>query len=170
MQLNFFNENIFLEKKRTPRIPYQGGKNKIANEIIEAIINNTENTESRRFVDAFAGGGSISYGVLQTKKFKEILANDINEKMIFLHKNIKNINLFEILANPCVFGGSEIYEGTTHINNIKNDLTESVSRVVYSFGNDLSSNMFSKNLKVKYLLGKYLVEENNKVGVLMSNL
>ena len=55
---------------------YQGSKAKIADEIISML------PARKYFIDAFAGGGSLSHCALESGKFEHIIANDIQTKDI----------------------------------------------------------------------------------------
>ena len=55
---------------------YQGSKSKIADEIISLLPN------KKYFIDAFAGGGSLSHCALNSGKFENIIANDLQTKEI----------------------------------------------------------------------------------------
>ena len=55
---------------------YQGSKSKIADEIISML------PARKYFIDAFAGGGSLSHCALESGKFEHIIANDIRTKDI----------------------------------------------------------------------------------------
>ena len=85
-----FNETKF-SLNHYPRIPYQGSKNAIAKDIINAILNTTQ--QRGRFVDAFCGGGGVLYSVYLSGEFKEVLGNDINSDLINLHKNLPELDL-----------------------------------------------------------------------------
>lgn len=55
---------------------YQGSKSKIADEIISLLPNR------KYFIDAFAGGGALSHCALNSGKFENIVANDLQTKDI----------------------------------------------------------------------------------------
>ena len=55
---------------------YQGSKSKIADEIISLL------PARKYFIDAFAGGGAISHCALESGKFENIIANDLQTKDI----------------------------------------------------------------------------------------
>ena len=57
-------------------LPYMGGKNRIAKELITEIIWNEPNAQI--FIDLFAGGCAMSHAALLSGKFKKVIANDIN--------------------------------------------------------------------------------------------
>ena len=58
-------------------LPYMGSKNRISKELITEIIWNEPNAEI--FVDLFAGGCAMSHAALLSRRFKKVIANDINE-------------------------------------------------------------------------------------------
>ena len=55
---------------------YQGSKSKIADEIIALL------PSKKYFVDAFSGGGALAHCALESKKFENIIANDLQTKEI----------------------------------------------------------------------------------------
>lgn len=55
---------------------YQGSKSKIADEIISLLPN------KKYFVDAFSGGGALAHCALESGKFENIIANDLQTKSI----------------------------------------------------------------------------------------
>ena len=57
-------------------LPYMGSKNRIAKELITEIIWNEPNAQI--FIDLFAGGCAMSHAALLSRRFKKVIANDIN--------------------------------------------------------------------------------------------
>ena len=55
---------------------YQGSKSKIADEIISLLPN------KKYFIDAFSGGGALAHCALESGKFENIIANDLQTKEI----------------------------------------------------------------------------------------
>ena len=55
---------------------YQGSKSKIADEIIALL------PSRKYFIDVFAGGGSLAHCALESKRFENIIANDLQTKEI----------------------------------------------------------------------------------------
>lgn len=55
---------------------YQGSKSKIADEIISLL------PAKKHFVDAFSGGGALAHCALESGKFENIIANDLQTKSI----------------------------------------------------------------------------------------
>lgn len=55
---------------------YQGSKSKIADEIISLL------PAKKHFVDAFSGGGALAHCALESGKFENIIANDLQTKEI----------------------------------------------------------------------------------------
>lgn len=62
-------------------LPYMGSKNKIAKKIVELL------PSGERLVDLFAGGCAITHCALLSGKWKQVLANDINAKIVQLFKD-----------------------------------------------------------------------------------
>jgi site-specific DNA-adenine methylase len=160
-----------LPKIRTYRIPYVGSKNVIAPQIIEAILSNTVDHGSRRFVDAFCGGGAIMYGVMQTKMFASILGNDLHSEMIELHRNLPDLDLQYIAETPCILLPNatvkEKYPFVKLIDEIE-PRYQMAFRVVYSFGNDCRTNLWGSEMIVKYNLGRLLFTQPELMGAAIS--
>ena len=57
-------------------LPYMGSKNRIAKELITEIIWNEPNAET--FIDLFAGGCAMTHAAILSRRFKQVIANDIN--------------------------------------------------------------------------------------------
>ena len=57
-------------------LPYMGSKNRIAKELITEIIWNEPNAQI--FIDLFAGGCAMSHAAILSRRFKQVIANDIN--------------------------------------------------------------------------------------------
>ena len=55
---------------------YQGSKSKIADEIISLL------PARKYFIDAFSGGGALAHCALESRKFENIIANDLQTKEI----------------------------------------------------------------------------------------
>ena len=55
---------------------YQGSKSKIADEIISKL------PSKKYFIDAFSGGGALAHCALESEKFENIIANDLQTKDI----------------------------------------------------------------------------------------
>ena len=60
-----------MAKKQTYGVPYQGSKNKLAEDIIALL------PEGKRLVDLFAGGCAITHCALLSGKWETILSNDL---------------------------------------------------------------------------------------------
>jgi len=160
-----------LPKIRTYRIPYVGSKNVIAPQIIEAILSNTTGHKSRRFVDAFCGGGAILYGVLQTKMFAAILGNDLHSEMVELHKNLCDLDLQYIAETPCILlPNATVQERYPHVKLIDEiePRYQMAFRIVYSFGNHCRTNMWGDKMVIKYELARLLMFEPDTIGAAIS--
>ena len=55
---------------------FQGSKSKIADEIISKL------PAKKYFIDAFSGGGALAHCALESRKFENIIANDLQTKAI----------------------------------------------------------------------------------------
>lgn len=60
-----------MAKKKTYGVPYQGSKNRIAEDIIALL------PTGKRLVDLFAGGCAITHCALLFGKWETILSNDL---------------------------------------------------------------------------------------------
>ena len=160
-----------LPKIRTYRIPYVGSKNAIAPQVIERILSNTSNHGSRRFVDAFCGGGAILYGVIQTKMFGAILGNDLHTEMIELHKNLGSLDLQYIAETPCLMlPNKTVQEKYPHVKLIDeiDPRYQMAFRIVYSFGNHCRTNMWGDKMVIKYELARLLMFDPDNIGAAIS--
>lgn len=162
-----------LPRIRTYRIPYIGSKNAIAGQLIEAIINNVGGLSESRFVDGFCGGGAITYGVLQTKLFSSILANDLHEDMILLHQNLKNLDLNFVAKTPCILAKNDEvlskYPFVKTIDEIE-DKYKMIFKIVYSFGNNCITNLFGGDVIYKYGVSYSLFNEPEKLAKLIADI
>jgi len=160
-----------LPKIRTYRIPYVGSKNAIASQVIEGILSSTVDHGSRRFVDAFCGGGAILYGILQTKMFAAILGNDLHSEMVELHKNLCDLDLQYIAETPCILlPNATVQERYPHVKLIDEiePRYQMAFKIVYSFGNHCRTNMWGDKMVIKYELARLLMFEPDTIGAAIS--
>lgn len=111
-------------------IPMQGSKNKIADWVIEHI------PSARHFFDLFAGGGAVAHAALLSGKYGHVHANDITDSVM----------LFQDALN----GDLDKYEPDrfrTREDFFAEKDTNPFVRIVYSFGNDQSSYLYSRNIE-----------------------
>lgn len=111
-------------------LPYQGGKTKLADWIIDLF------PKATHFYDLFAGGCSISHAALLSGKFEHVHANDITD----------SVKLFEDALN----GDLDKYEPerfrTREYFFAEKD-TNPFVRIVYSFGNDQATYLYSREIE-----------------------
>ena len=83
IEKDLFN-NIIKQDYNNLRIPYQGGKQKIAQELMYKMLEIKPN--AKYFVDLFAGGGSMSFLALQMGL--KVVYNDKHTNLInFVNNN-----------------------------------------------------------------------------------
>lgn len=111
-------------------LPYQGGKSKLAEWIIDLF------PKATHFYDLFAGGCSISHAALLSGKFEHVHANDITD----------SVKLFEDALN----GDLDKYEPErfrTREDFFAEKGTNPFVRIVYSFGNDQYTYLYSREIE-----------------------
>ena len=111
-------------------LPYQGGKSKLADWIIDLF------PKATHFYDLFAGGCSISHAALLSGKFEHVHANDITD----------SVKLFEDALN----GDLDKYEPErfrTREDFFAEKNTNPLVRIVYSFGNDQATYLYSREIE-----------------------
>ena len=169
--LNLFGE-YELPRIKSYRIPYIGSKNAIASQLFGKILTHTNNHGKRRFVDAFCGGGAMTYGALQTQMFKEILGNDLNTELILLHQNLKDLDLQYIAGTPClILPNKEVQDKYPFVKMIDDIPSEYqyAFRITYSFGNNTIDNLWGDNMIVKYDIAYHLFHQPGKVSGLIAS-
>lgn len=111
-------------------LPYQGGKSKLADWIIDLF------PKATHFYDLFAGGCSISHAALLSGKFEHVHANDITD----------SVKLFEDALN----GDLDKYEPErfrTREDFFAEKDTNPFVRIVFSFSNDQHSYLYSREIE-----------------------
>lgn len=68
--VNESEEDNIMAKKKTYGVPYQGSKNKLAEDIIALL------PAGKRFVDLFAGGCAMTHAAILSGKWERVLCND----------------------------------------------------------------------------------------------
>lgn len=114
---------------RTYGLPYMGSKSKIVKHIVPLLPN------ANTFVDLFAGGGAVTHYAMTTAKYKHFVFNDINPLM------------------PKAFGmalNGEFENETRWIS--REDFfrlrdTDPYVAICFSFGNNLSTYMYNKDIE-----------------------
>lgn len=111
-------------------LPYQGGKSKLAEWIIDLF------PKATHFYDLFAGGCSISHAALLSGKFEHVHANDITD----------SVKLFEDALN----GNLDKYEPErfrTREDFFAEKDTNVFVRIVYSFGNNQRDYLYAREIE-----------------------
>ena len=111
-------------------LPYQGGKSKLAEWIIDLF------PKATHFYDLFAGGCSISHAALLSGKFEHVHANDITD----------SVKLFEDALN----GDLDKYEPErfrTREDFFAEKDTNVFVRIVYSFGNNQRNYLYAREIE-----------------------
>lgn len=114
----------------TRGIPYQGSKSKIADSIIDLLPSATH------FYDLFGGGCALSHAALLSGKYQHVHANDITDSVV-LFKDAMEGNLAKY--EPERFRTREDFEAEKD--------TNPFVRIVYSFGNDQKSYLYSRQIE-----------------------
>lgn len=103
-------------------LPYKGSKNRIAEWVVGALPANDT------LVDLFAGGCAVTHCAMLSGKFNRVIANDISDAPeVFADAVNGNIDLSGFPLTRDEFKAS----------------TDTLSRLVYSFGNDQRSYIYS---------------------------
>lgn len=111
-------------------MPYQGGKSKLADWIIDLFPSATH------FYDLFCGGCSVTHAALLSGKFEHVHTNDITD----------SVELFEDALN----GNLDKYEPErfrTREDFFAEKDTNPFVRITYSFGYDQRSYLYSKEIE-----------------------
>ncbi|MBQ6503223.1 MAG: DNA adenine methylase [Flexilinea sp.] len=130
-------------------IPYQGSKSAIADDIIAHL------PAGNRLVDLFGGGFAISHCALLSRKWKQVLYNDINPLLIPLIRGaIAGKYSYEQFV-PEFISREEFFA--------KKD-TDGYVKWIWSFGNDGRTYMFSKNVEPMKRAGHEWVFHNTPIS------
>ena len=142
-------------------MPYMGSKRKLANRIVDTILQDRPNT--KYVYDLFGGGGAISFEFL---KRNNTLFSPI-EKVFY---NELNTGVCELLKDIKVNGITEKYNqwiDRETFNKHKNDSDwfGGLCKVIWSFGNNQKSYLFGREIeKIKKQAHVYLFENGYKIG------
>lgn len=114
---------------RTYGLPYMGSKSKIVKHIVPLLPN------AETLVDLFAGGGAVTHYAMTTNKYRHFIYNDLNPLMP---------KAFEMALN------GEFENETRWIS--REDFfrlrdTDPYAAICFSFGNNLSGYMYSKDIE-----------------------
>lgn len=112
-------------------VPYQGSKNRIANDIVGLL------PEGQRFVDLFAGGCAITHAAMLSGKYKRFLCDDLYPYGSNLFKNALNGE----------YSKPEYLRWISREDFFKEKDTDDFVKMCYSFGNNGKDYMYSKKLE-----------------------
>lgn len=104
-------------------LPYKGSKNRIAKWVVSNLPANDI------LVDIFAGGCAVTHCAMLSGKFRRVIANDICDVPEIFGKALRG----EIDTSNFPLTRDEF-----------NETTDTLSRLVYSFGNDQTSYIYSR--------------------------
>lgn len=111
-----------MKRRKAYGLPYKGSKNRIA----EWVVDNLPSADT--LVDLFAGGCAVTHCAMLSGKFKRVIANDISDAPeVFARAVNGDIDVSGFPLTREQFKAS----------------TDTLSRLVYSFGNDQRSYIYS---------------------------
>lgn len=111
-----------MKRRKAYGLPYKGSKNRIAEWVVSVLPANGT------LVDLFAGGCAVTHCAMLSGKFKRVIANDISDAP-------------EVFADA-VNGKIDVSRFPLTREQFKAS-TDTLSRLVYSFGNDQRSYVYS---------------------------
>ena len=111
---------------------YQGGKTKIAEEIINIL------PAGERFVDLFGGGAAMTHCACVSGKYKSVLYNDVNPLCVQLFNDALNGRFAESVFTPEFISREEFF---------KRKDVDGYVKYVWSFGNDGKSYIYGKHIE-----------------------
>lgn len=110
-------------------LPYMGSKSKIVKHIVPLF------PSADNFVDLFAGGGAVTHYAMTTNKYKHFIFNDINPLMP---------KAFEMALNG-EFEKEKRWISREEFFRLRD--TDPYAAICFSFGNDLSTYMYGKEIE-----------------------
>lgn len=110
-------------------LPYMGSKSKIVKKIVSLFPN------ADTFVDLFAGGGAVTHYAMTTNKYKHFVYNDLNPLMP---------KAFEMALNG-EFENEKRWISREEFFRLRD--TDPYVAICFSFGNNLSDYMYSKDIE-----------------------
>ena len=110
-------------------LPYMGSKSKIVKHIVPLF------PSADNFVDLFAGGGAVTHYAMTTNKYKHFIFNDINPLMPMA---------FEMALNG-EFEKEKRWISREEFFRLRD--TDPYVAICFSFGNDLSTYMYGKEIE-----------------------
>ncbi len=132
-------------------MPYMGSKRRLAKPLVNFMLK--ENPRAKYFYDLFGGGGAMSFYAMQCHQIEKVFYNELNTGVVEL--------LRDVVENGVTDKYYQWVDRETfmaHKNN--NDWFGGLCKVVWSFGNDQKSYIFSKDIEDdKKLLHNVVVNE-----------
>lgn len=123
-------------------VPYKGSKAKIAKEIIDSL------PPAEYFVDLFAGGCAVTHAAILSGKYKRFIINDIDGR---------GADVFY----RAVCGEQIPIEWVSRDEFHKRKASDSFVAVIWSFGNDMNSYIYSvKTEAIKHAIHIAITEDN----------
>ena len=147
-KINLFGEPV-IEDFIPPALPYMGNKRKLATKLLNAIYRKVGDFEN--FYDLFGGGGSMSMTALIAGH--KVVYNELNTGVCNLMKHLQS-------------GGKIPYNWVSREEFFErkddDDWYGGLVKTVWSFGNDQSSYLFSKDVEETKRLAHEMLVNNNK--------
>ena len=123
-------------------VPYKGSKAKIAKEIIDSL------PPAEYFVDLFAGGCAVTHAAILSGKYKRFIVNDIDGR---------GADVFY----RAIRGEKIPIEWITRDEFHKRKVSDSFVAVMWSFGNDMNSYIYSaKTESIKHAIHIAITEDD----------
>ena len=141
-------------------LPYIGSKKSIAKYIIDQL------PEAENFYDLFGGGAAISECAIASAKYKNIYYNEINTEIVNLVRWLSHDYDNAIQEITKLYQTPVDRQDFFRIKNKRRTPIDTVALIVYSFGNDRSTYLWSrKNEAYKIPIVKQLAADIIKNGV-----
>lgn len=133
-------------------LPYVGNKGQKVEKIMDVL------PDGKRFVDVFGGGGCVSLTATSSGKYEEVIYNDRRETVVELLKALINDEPHFNLMDYVALTREQFFDWR---DNQPNSIERTLVLIVYSFGNDQITYLWSKkNEEEKLLLTRALFYGN----------
>lgn len=116
-------------------VPYKGSKNRIAEQIIEAL------PEADTFVDLFAGGCAVTHAAIESGKYKNFIVNDLDGRGVRLFEKAVN-GEYNTLPDKWVSREDFIKNKELPISE-----QDPYIAICWSFGNNMKDYLYSKDIE-----------------------
>ena len=155
MFFDLFNKPV-LPKSLQLRIPYMGSKRKIAEQLMQKMLE--IKPKAKYFYDLFAGGGAMSFYALQCGL--KVHYNEKQKGMVDLLEYILNRARNKEKGQYGLFP-DDFYNFITREEFFKlkdeNSIKGQFARIIYSFGNNQTAYLFGKDIEYQKQLGHNIV-------------